>query len=121
MPFPPLVIAACSLLCAWEHLGKAAAQQAHLPQLSALCQASEQDLLRCQQVMQEYFKKTFPQAAEAAAKYRQATLAAAKRPAGTSSPDNVMDALASPAADAMPIHMTTERPDFCLCPGAMRS
>ena len=129
LSFPPLVIAAASLLCAWAHLGNVKALKAHLPKLGQLCRASEHDLMKCQKILQEYFNKTFPQAAEAAEKYRQAALAV-NRP-GTSSPDTVMAALDSPildsarsvkalAPDAVPVDMTALCPDFCFSPAASR-
>jgi len=129
LSFPPLVIAAASLLCAWAHLGNVKALKAHLPKLGQLCRATEHDLMKCQKILQEYFNKTFPQAAEAAEKYRQAALAV-NRP-GTSSPDTVMAALDSPildsarsvkalAPDAVPVDMTGMRPEFCFSPAASR-
>ena len=37
LKFPPLVVAASALLCAWSHLGNLAAIEHHMPQLCALC------------------------------------------------------------------------------------
>lgn len=68
----PLVIAASALLCAWLHLGNVQAAQLHAPQLSALCGVCEGELSRCRAVLQDYFAKTFPQAAEEAEIFRAA-------------------------------------------------
>ena len=97
LPFPPLVIAASSLLCAWAHLGDVESLTSHLPLLSTHCQASKRDLMQCQRIMHDYFCKTFPRQAEAAEKRRQAALAAKgpDRACSCSSPDTVMDAMRS--------------------------
>ena len=97
LPFPPLVIAASSLLCAWAHLGNVEPLTSHLPLLSAHCLASERDLTQCQRIIHDYFCKTFPRQAEAAEKRRQAALAAngPDRACSCSSPDTVMDAMQS--------------------------
>jgi len=97
LPFPPLVIAASSLLCAWAHLGDVESLTSHLPLLSTHCQASKQDLTRAQGILQDYFSKTFPDRAKAAKRLRQEALAAS-RTLATSSPDTVMAANLTGAA-----------------------
>jgi len=111
--FPPLVIASSALLCAWGHLGNVKALQEYLPRLSALVGVREHELLRCKTVLQDYFKATFPKAAEAAEMHRQASLAA-----GRESPDSIMTMSHDVAPDhakqtAMPIDSA---PEFCFSP-----
>ena len=97
LPFPPLVIAASSLLCAWAHLGDVGSLTSHLPLLSTHCQASKQDLTRAQGILQDYFSQTFPDRAKAAERRCQEALAAS-RTLATLSPDTVMAANLTGAA-----------------------
>lgn len=114
------------MLCAWAHLGQIKSLKAHRPKLGELCRASEADLEKCQRILQEYFNKTFPQAAEAAEKYRQAAIAASRPSLDPEkyrhpSPDTVMDGLDSPGAVQNPVDMTGTAPEFCFSPSATRS
>jgi len=88
----------------------------HMPYLTLPSPAplpSQHELLRCKTVLQDYFKATFPKAAEAAEMHRQASLAA-----GRESPDSIMTMSHDVAPDhakqtAMPIDSA---PEFCFSP-----
>jgi len=112
LKFPPLVVAASALLCAWSHLGNMKAVDFHMPQLCVLCGVAQHDLLRCKMILQEYFNTTFPKAAEAAEMHRAASLAA-----GRESPNDVMTDM----TDLNPMHMKPipaddDAPEFCFSP-----
>jgi hypothetical protein len=119
LSFPPLVVAASALLCAWAHLGNAKAVEFHLPQLSALCGVWEHELVRCKVILQEYFNTTFPKAVEAAEIHRSQSLAAASA-AGRESPDSVMTDHAGPSSQpydkAMADPSEAEAPEYCFSP-----
>jgi len=111
--FPPLVVASSALLCAWAHLGNAKAAELHLPQLCALSGVREADLVRCKNILQDYFNTTFPKAAEAAEMHRAAALAA-----GRESPDSVMTQNHDHAASELSKKLmpVDDAPEFCFSP-----
>jgi hypothetical protein len=111
LKFPPLVVASSALLCAWSHLGNVKAVKFHMPQLCTLCGVGKHDLLRCKQILQDYFNTTFPKAAEAAEMHRAASLAA-----GRESPDSVMTNMADNNNQHMKAMPADDAPEFCFSP-----
>jgi hypothetical protein len=90
--FPPLVVAAASLLCGWAHLGAEKTEIDHVPILCRLCHVSPDMMYRCKGILEEYFETAFPQTAEER---------------NCVSPDSVMQSLQPPSAS---------QPPYCFSP-----
>ena len=60
LAFPPLVVAAASLLTAFSHLGDVDSIQRHLPRLIEVSGAGAEELLRCKRLLNEGFNARAP-------------------------------------------------------------